>query len=159
MAEIFDAGRKIFSWTARDYHPHTRGWIWLTIFCGIFFGGGIWAIFAGDTIMALTFFLLAAVYFYAHKNGDETHEIVLCEKGFFVDRTFFLWEKFSGFWLIFDETAAIINFQFAHKNAKISLQMGKIDPEIFRKIFARAEFPELDKQETLLDLWIRALKL
>ena len=161
LPKNFDPGKNIFSWVAHDYHPQQKGWIWISIFCLVVFGGAVWAFFSGDPVMAFTFFVIAAVYFWVHRNGMETHKISLTEKGIFIDeKDFFSWEKFSGFWFIYDETVSIINFQFRNSERKISLQMGQVEPDVFRTIFEKAEFSELlDKKESLVDLWIRALKL
>ena len=161
----FDPGSEVFSWTALDYHPHRRGIVWYVVFCLILFGGAIWSMVSDPKwgwLMALSFFLAAAVYFYTHYKGAEAHEVKVFERGFLIDNKFFPREKFAGFWILYDETAAILNLKFKskHRNHKILLQMGDNPPEFFRENFAKMSFPELeDEKETLLDLWIRALKL
>jgi hypothetical protein len=159
----FDPGNSLFTWEAYDYHPHQRGWVWLLVFCAITFGGALWALWSGDWIMALTFFVVAAVYFYTHRQGNEVHQVHLTEKGILIDgRDFFYWEKLAGYWFIYDETVSVINFQFddQKRDRKISLQMGEVEPDTFREIFEKADFTELtNKKESLMDLWIRALKL
>ncbi|MCF7830453.1 hypothetical protein K9M41_00435 [Candidatus Gracilibacteria bacterium] len=158
----FDPGKIVFEWEALDYHPHKRGWLWITIFCLIFFGSAIWALFYGDWVMALTLFIAVAVYFYIHRNGDEEHQITVFEKGIFIDRRFFPKEAFSGFWFVYDESVAVVNLQLSNtkNDKKITLQMGKNDPEFFRNNFSKVGLLELeDKKEGLVDLWMRALKL
>jgi hypothetical protein len=106
--------------------------------------------------------LAAAVYFYAHRKGNESHEIKVFERGLFIDQKFFPTENFAGFWVLYDETVAMINLQVEskHRKYKIALQMGDKTPDFFRENFAKINFPELeDAKESLLDLWIRALKL
>lgn len=161
----FDPGQEVFAWTVQDYHPYQRGIIWYTVFCSVLFGGAIWSMISDPKwgwLMALSFFLAAAVYFYAHRKGEESHKIHVFERGLFIDNKFFPTENFAGFWMIYDETAAIINLKFKSKrrNHKISLQMGKQLPEFFRDNFTKVNLLELeDERENLLDLWIRALKL
>ena len=161
----FDPGVEVFSWTADDYHPHQRGIIWYVAFCSVLFGGAIWSMISDPKwgwLMALSFFLAAAVYFYAHYKGDEAHEVVVFERGLFIDNKLFVNENFAGYWILYDETVAIINFQMKskHREYKISLQMGDNPPEYFRENFAKINLLELeDEKENLLDLWIRALKL
>ena len=160
----FDPGRVIFSWVAHNYHPHQRGIVWMVVFCTVLFGGALWAWVSDPKwgwITSLSFLVAAGVYFWTHRNGDEYHEVVLTEKGVFIDGgSFQAWEKFRGYWFVYDESVAVINFQFADKPQKISLQMGEVGPEKFREIFEKAEFPELTgMKESLTDLWVRALKL
>ncbi len=161
----FNLGQEVFSWTALDYQPHHRGIIWYTVFCSIFFGGAVWSMISDPKwgwLMALALFLSAAVYFYAHHKGEQTHEIKVFERGLFIDNKFFPLEKFAGFWLLYDETANMVNLQVESKRRKykISLQMGDKSPEFFRENFAKVGLAELsDTKESLLDLWIRALKL
>ncbi len=158
----FNPGRKIFGWEAHDYHPHKHGALWIIIFSAILLGGALWAILAnGDWLMAFVFFLVAGMYFWAHRKGIETHQIQVFEQGMLVDQKLFPLEKLGGYWFIYDETVSVINFQLKSRyEQKISLQMGEMDPDFFRQNFARIGLEELpDKKESLLDLWIRALKL
>ncbi len=158
----FDPGKVIFAWEAHDYHPHRRGWVWMGIFCLIIFGGAGWALWTGDWVMAFTFFAVAAIYFFFHRKGHESHQIGILEKGLQVDTQFFPWDDFSGFWFVYDEMQAvsIVNFQKAEKDQKLSLQMGMLKPDDLRDVLKKVELEELkDKKESLVDLWIRALKL
>ncbi len=158
-----DPGKLIFTWEAHDYHPHERGWLWIIVFCAVIFGGAGWALWNGDWVMALTFFVVGAVYFFAHRKGEETHHISVFEKELQVDGKFFPWNTFSGYWFVFDERQAVsvINFQLRDKNdQKITLQMGYLVPDQLREVLEQVELPELvDKKEGLVDLWVRALKL
>ncbi len=160
----FNPGNEVFSWVAHDYHPHERGIVWMVVFCGTFFGGALWSWIADPKwgwITSLCLLIVAALYFWTHKGGDDFHKVILTDKGVLIDnRIFHSWEKFEGFWFIYDETVSVINFQFVESPQKVSLQMGEVDPEKFREIFEKAEFAELSgMKEGLTDLWVRALKL
>ncbi len=161
----FNPGKEVFSWEALDYQPHNRGIIWYLVFCLIFFGGAIWSMYSDPQwgwLMGLALFLSAAVYFWGHRKGPEMHTIKVFERGILINSKFFPLENFAGFWILYDPTVASVNLKFKSKyrNHRISLQMGENNPEFFRENFAKIDFPELeDEKETLLDLWIRALKL
>lgn len=159
----FNPGENVFSWIAHDYHFHQRGIIWYVVFCFLIFGSALYFLFIEPQgwLTAFTFFLVAAIYFWTHRNGNEDHEIHFFEKGFLVDnRGFYLWEKIEGYWFLYDETVSIINLKLKNKKNNIALQMGKNEPEIFRKVLEKLEIEELENEkETLLDLWIRGLKL
>lgn len=159
----FDPGRFIFTWEAHDYHPHERGWIWLIVFCLVLFGSAIWALWNRDWIMAFTFFFMGGLYFFAHRNGHETHHINIYDKYLQVDKRFYPWKDFSGYWFVYEERqqVAVINFQLNKKtDQRISLQMGHLNPVELREILDLINISELeDKQEGLVDLWVRALKL
>ncbi len=158
-------GISLFSWVAHDYHPHQRGILWYIVFSIAFGGTAAWAFFADEHFGWITSFcilMVAAIYFWTHRNGNEDHEIIGFEKGILIDgRTFFNWDKFEGYWFVYDETVAVVNFEFkGGKGKKITLQLGSVTPEELRvplKALMLAELPE--KKESLLDLWIRALKL
>ncbi len=156
-----DPGEKLFSWTAFNYHPHKRGWIWYAVFCVLFFGSALWALVKGDWVMSLTLFIAVAVYFFIHRKGDEEHEVQVFENGIQVDQKFLPMEKFEGYWFVYDQTVSVLNLQLSGKgDRKISLQMGDKSIDFFRTEFEHSELSELpDKKETLIDLWIRALKL
>ena len=161
----FDLGEEVFSWNSRDYHSYKRGIIWYLVFCTILFGGAVWSMISDPKwgwLMALSFFLAAAVYFYAHRKGEETHEVKVFEHGIFIDQKFIALENFVGFWVLYNETVATVHLQLKSKyqDKKISLQMGEESPDFFRENFSKAGIPEMeDAKEGLLDLWIRALKL
>jgi len=158
----FDPGSQVFAWEAYDYHPHTRGWVWLTLFCVVLFGGAIWALVsAGDWVMALTFFLVAAMYFWVHRSGEDVHQVRVFQRALVIDQQIIPLEELSGYWFVYDPSVAIVNLQLKKLgDRKIALQMGDHDPEYFRTGFGAVDLPELeDKQESLVDLWIRALKL
>jgi len=156
-----NTGEKIFSWTAMSYHPHDRGILWYVVFCALFFGSSVWALWRGDWVMALTLFVAVAVYFFIHRNGDEEHEIQVFEKGVLIDRKYFSMQRLEGYWFLTDETVNVLNLQLAGKgDKKISLQMGDKAADYFRSEFKNTELQDLvDKKESLIDLWIRALKL
>ncbi len=157
----------IFSWEAYDYHPHTRGWVWIFIFSLIVFGSAIavllWGGHSGsDWFMAFTFFLAAAAYFWTHRKGESMHQVQIFPKALVVDNQIYPLKEFEGYWFVYNETASIIHFQIIDKrrDRKLSLQMGNQKPQTLRKYLAKTNLPELtEKKESLLDLWIRALKL
>lgn len=165
-SNIFDPGKEVFSWESFDYHPHKRGWVWFTIFCIFFFGSAVLMLFQGggwgDKLAAITFLLALAMYFFVHRKGDEKHTVRVFERAVFVDRKLIPLDKLSGYWFIYDQTAALVNLQFDNKkrSQKVTLQMGQHGPDFFRRNFREVELEELeDKKESVLDLWIRALKL
>jgi hypothetical protein len=163
LPENFNPGESIFSWTAHDYHPHRRGLLWMILFCLILMGGGIWALFFSQTLgwsTALSFFVAASVYFYIHRKGNEDHEVEIFKNGLMIDQSQYIpWQAIRGYWFIYDETGAVIHFE-KQRNEKIPLQMGQQKPETFRAILKSVGLEELEnKQESLIDLWIRALKL
>jgi hypothetical protein len=160
-----DIGKQILSWTAHDYHPHKRGWIWMAIFCLIFFGGAgvaIWTDPDWGWVTAFAFFIAAAVFFLVHRQGQIDHEIHVFENCLTVDNhTLYTWDSFEGYWFVYDDTVSVINLEFSKKKGqKITLQMGSLIPEDFRSAFSRVGLEEMtDREESLLDLWSRALKL
>ncbi|MCF7812703.1 hypothetical protein K9M59_03885 [Candidatus Gracilibacteria bacterium] len=160
--EGFDPGELVFSWKTFDYHPNRHGIVWILLFCSIFFGTAVWALWYGDWIMAFTLFLAVAVYFYIHRQGNEEQEIRVFDRAIIIDRMILPFEKIIGYWILYDETASIVNLEIREKyrTRNIALQMGDKSPGFFRKYFKIAQIPELeDRKESLVDLWIRALKL
>jgi len=154
-------GAAIGKWTAYDYHPHKRSWIWIAIFALIIFGIGGYSLYTGEYITAISFFLVACIYFWIHRNGDKVHEVVVFEKGIFIDKSFLPLANIAGYWFVYNESASILQLELKKKGTPtISLQMGSYTPTVFREMFEELDIPELeDRKESLLDLWIRALKL
>lgn len=158
-------GEELFAWTAHDYHPHQRGILWYIVFSIAFGGTAAWAIYVDPKFGWITSFCIltvAAIYFWTHRNGNEDHEVIGFRKGIQIDgKAYFEWNKFQGYWFVYDETVSVVNFEFkGGKGKKITLQLGQVHPDQLRQQFDHLNMEELsDKKESLLDLWIRALKL
>ena len=162
--KILDSGEKVFGWVAHDYHPHKRGIVWYVVFSLIFFGGAIWACFTDPRwgwVTAFSLCIVAAIYLFIHRDGDQDHEVQIFGKGLLIDgRRFIHWEKISHFWFIYDGEVAIINFDLKKTpDTPIKLQMGEVTPDEFRTVLTNL-VPEAEgKEESVFDLWIRVLKL
>lgn len=158
-------GKKLFQWEAHDYHPHVRKWHWYATFVVLFFGLAGVSIYLDPQrgwITAFAFFVAAAFYFWSHKDGNDTHHIEIYEKALKIDQSTISLSQFSGYWFVYQENVAVINFEKknSRRNEKISLQMGAHDPDFFRKNLLETQLTELtEKKESLLDLWVRALQL
>lgn len=161
----YTPGEEIFSWTAHDYHPHERGTIWMIMFCSVLGGAAAWSIYSDPQwgwVAAVTMLLFAAAYFWIHRNGHEDHEIRCFQRGILIDNTRYIkWIDFEGFWFVYDQSVSVINLEYnGDKGRKLTLQMSENDPEFFRQNLENIEIKELEeKRESLMDLWIRALKL
>lgn len=159
----FDPGKLVFDWQAYDSHPHQRGMIWKIVFSLIIVGISTWAVITDPSwgwLTALAFLLVGGLFFWVHRRGPEVIAISVHTGGIFVNRTFFPKEAIEGFWFTFDETVAVVNLELRQKNHPVAIQMGANDPEFFRQNFEKMDLPELeDKKESVLDLWIRTLRL
>ena len=160
-----ETGKPVFAWRAFDHQPVQRGWIWYVMFCGILFGGAAWSVFTDPKwgwLMALTFFVSAAIYFWSHRNGNELHDTTVFEKGILIgERKFLPKEKISGFWFAYEPGVEILKIELRGRNKiTISLQMGNLEPDFFREHLGTFGIAEIeDMQEGTLDKWIRIFKL
>ncbi len=161
----YDIGNEIFSYTAHDYHPHERGFLWYLVFSVIILGMSFWSFLSDPEsgwFTSATILIVAATYFFVHRNGSQDQEIYFFERGLFLNKKKYIaWSNFQGFWFVYNETATVLNLQYKDiKNQKLSLQMGEVLPEVFQEKLKQIGLIELEEQqESLLDLWIRALKL
>ena len=163
---MHDPGPELYSWVAYDYHPHERGLIWHIVFALVVLGSAIWAYYSGGNwgwITSFCIFFMAAVYLWTHRNGHEFHEIRIFRRGLLVDgKDYFPWEQIGGYWIMYDEYIGVV--KFLHKlrvgEREITLQIGNAIKEDLEDALIRAELTELeDKQESLVDLWMRVFKL
>ena len=160
-----EPGQPILSWRAFDHQPVQRGWGWYSVFVGILFGGSVWAVWTDPQwgwLMAFTFFALAAVYFWSHRGGNELHDTTIFEKGIVIgDRVFLPKEKIAGYWFVYESGVEILKLELHGRNHRIiSLQMGGLEPDFFREQFSKFGIEEIqDREEALLDKWIRIFKL
>jgi hypothetical protein len=161
----FDPGNPVFAWRAFDHQPIHRGWIWYVLFCGVLFGGAAWAVFSDPQwgwLMALTFFITAAVYFWSHRNGNELHDTTVFENVILIgEKKYISKEKISGFWFVHEIGVEILKIELRGRNKRtISLQMGNLEPDFFREHLTTFGIEELeDRHEDVLDKWIRIFKL
>ncbi len=165
-AHQFDFGNPLFRWTAHDYHPYERSFIWYAVFFTVMIGiGSFLTFFSGDFgwISGLCFFIIMGLYCYTHKDGEKDHEVIILEKGIMIDRRkVLLWEQIEGYWFNYDPTVAVINFERKSQMGleTIPLQMGDLTPDVFRRALAETDIKEMmDRKESLADLWIRVFKL
>jgi hypothetical protein len=172
----------VFGWRAYNYHPHQRGPAWMILFCVIVFGSALALVFfsgqsdsenatslfadmqTGNIFMAVTICLAAAVYFYIHRQGDQEHDITVYEYDMYIDNHRVPIKEITGFWFVYEDNVSLINIELQDKRYQkkraISLQMGNHDPEFFQENFEKIGVEELfDKKESLIDKWIRVLKL
>lgn len=160
-----DSGKKIFAWTAHDYHPHERGVVWHVVFIISFLGGALWAALSDPHwgwVTAFCLCIIAAIYLFVHREGVQDHEIQVFEKGLLIDDLRFIhWEKISQFWFVYATDVAVINFDLKKTpDQPIKLQMGDVTPDKFREVLFEVELPEAEgKEESAFDLWVRVLKL
>lgn len=157
-------GEPVFAWEALDYYPYQRGVWWYICFCTVFFGSATWAVLtdpAWGWLTAFVFLVAMAVYFWKQSTLGRTHHIEVFENVIRIDTECLPLDQLAGYWFVFDETVAVLNLEFKQKKTqKISLQMGENPPAWFRDKFSLTTLSELkDRQEPLLDLWIRVLKL
>lgn len=165
IQQALDMGEPIFAWRSFDHQPCHRGWLWYVVFCGILFGGAIWAVWDDPKwgwLMAVTFFITAAVYFWSHRNGNELHDTTVFEKGLLIGETkFFPKEKIAGYWFVYAPGVEVLQIELRGRNKKtISLQMGNLTPDFFREHLKTFGIEELeDREEKNIDRWIRIFKL
>lgn len=163
--QSLNMGNPIFAWRSFDHQPYHRGWLWYVLFCGVLFGGAFWAVFTDPQwgwLMALTFFVAAAVYFWSHRNGNELHDITVYEQGILVGESKFIAKgKIAGYWFVYEPGVEILTLELRGKNKKeILLQMGNLEPDFFREHLTTFGIEELeDRHEKNIDKWIRVLKL
>ncbi|HEY5714098.1 MAG TPA: hypothetical protein VIT68_01985 [Candidatus Gracilibacteria bacterium] len=160
----FNPGKKILQWEPYDYHPHQRGILWFVFMSAFVFGSAAWSYFYTDLgwIPAGCILLTAALYFWTHRNGHRTHEVVIFEEGILVDKDhFFPWSMFKGYWVLYDQHSSLIHFQRTGKrDNKVSIQLGHLTKNKIIQVMGQTSLPFLPEySENLLDLWIRALKL
>lgn len=161
----YDIGNPQFVWTAHNYHPHQRGLVWYFAFCGLMVGAAL-LLFTMDSsgwVPAFSILILMALYCFLHKDGDQDHEVHFMTKGLVIDANRFIaWDEIDGYWFNYDPSVAVINFEISKKmrTETITLQMGDNEPDDFRNQLASTPISEIKgRHESLLDLWIRVMKL
>lgn len=175
-----DFGDLLFQWDAHNYHPYSRGKWWMIIFLVVLLGGSFALFLFGDNslgtsfwtsgwisnlLMMVTIFLAVGVYLYMHwKKDQEHHTVSIFERAIVVDQDVFPMQDIVGYWMVLEPDVTLLNIERPQtrlqKNRMISLQMGQVEPVVFRKVFTHLDIPELlDRKESNIDQWIRILKL
>ncbi len=161
-----NAGKKLLSWYAPDYHPYEKGIVWYTIFLLFIFGCSVFFIFWDPEwgwVSAFTFCFVAAVYIMAHKDGHKMHHIEITERCLlFDDVNCFPWRQFKGYWIMDDHGARVIHFEIENVNfvKRITLQLEDTDEKKLEKAMEKVKMKHLeDQEEHFLELWSRVFKL
>lgn len=155
----YRAGEKHLSFIAYDHHPHIRGIWWMVGFCTFFFGIALgFLFFAQDVIGAFTFFLIAAIYFFVHMRGNQTVRVTLYEHGLLIEDDFFPWKDCTGYYLLLDEKMDMAHFVIGKRI--IPVQLHGVAPRTLEKTLEELGVEHLEgRKESVLDMWIRILKL
>lgn len=160
-------GKPMYEWITFDYHPHNRGWLWYVITTMIIVAILISLFFLSEDVVSrwisiLSFVIGVSAYAYIHRKSQAVHRIFLFSKGILIDRSWYEWEQFHGFWFILDRGTTVLNLEVKDngKTKNISLQLGDQPSDKISKILTDLGLDFLpDHKEPVIDLWLRILKI
>ena len=155
----------LYAWDTYDGHPHQRGWGWYTgaaviivmVLCGLYWSGNhSWT----DGLSMGAILLGLVVYAWIHQKDLRTPRILLHPKGLIVDGKRTEWKEFQHYFLVIDETVALIYFRGKKAKNHHRFLIHPEDQALLEKALKKVGLPlDPDGKEPLLDLWLRALKL
>jgi hypothetical protein len=103
------------------------------------------------------------VYAFIHRENLATHDLYLFSKGIAIDKNWYEWKQFTGFWFIVDNGISVVNLELIIKESRtktLTLQLANEDPEELQNILEEMGLQILpDEKETVTNLWLRILKL
>jgi len=161
-------GKPKYQWKTFDYYPHQRGMLWYLIAGIISIGIIIAFFFLNDDFLnrwlSIGSFLVGIiVYAFIHRENLATHDLYLFSKGVAIDKNWYEWKQFTGFWFIIDNGVSVVNLELIIKEKKtktLTLQLANEDPEELQNILEEMGLQILpDEKETITNLWLRILKL
>lgn len=151
----------LYEWKTPVYHQHERGLVWLITLITFFIGMLIYAINAGSASMATAVILLATVYYLVHREPVQTITVKISRAGLKIGKKIISFSHIKGYWLNYHPPLIKqIHFRLNSGSPReITILLSDADQEYIRHILAHY-IPEWErKDESLIDIFARALKL
>lgn len=147
-------------WSAPVRAAHERSTRWYLICGGVVCAIAAYGLLAGAWSVALVAVLCGAMYFLVRSHQFPDSTMTITERGAKLDDTFMPWTESRGFWIMitpeYGELHVVPN---QTRTKELVIQTGAQDLVLLRETLQR-HIPALsDKQERLVDAFIRICKL
>jgi len=160
-APIVNQGDPVFKWIAPEYIQSERGVLWY-VFAGVIIAAlMLMALIQGSWTMALVIIAVVVAYWTSHGHKPRLMEVVVTTLGIAVGGKFYPYTSMMAFWIIYSPPEVkTLTFRIGHKIKKdITVQLMDKNPVPLRT-YLSSQIKELEgREESLSDIWIRALKL
>lgn len=127
---------------------------------GIVLAGAVYGILSGSWTFTIVILLCGAMYYLIRDHVPPLKTITLTDRGVLLEDAFTRWEDIQGFWFL--ETPAYTEMHFVPKTKgrpDILIQTNDQDLTALRMLLSPYSAELKDKQESLLDAFIRTAKL
>ena len=147
------------SWQALEFNEHKKPPIWFISFgllSALLIFYGFWS---GNLLTGATFLVICFSIFFLGLQRPQTVTHKLSSTGISANRIFYPYRNIKKFWIIYKRHNKTLNFEtVAYLNNQVSFQLGDQDP-VEIKQFLKKYLPEdLDKEESLMDIFAHRIK-
>ena len=149
----------LLMWTAPTKVIQERGRQWYLIGGIIVIVGASYGILTGSWSFAVVALLCGAVYVLLHGHVPAPSTIALTEYGIYFQGYFTSYNDLKSFWLFSTPLATELHIARKGRGKEITILTGGMDPALIQGILSRFVPEDSDRNEHLLDAFIRICKL
>ncbi len=153
--------KHIIGWTAPEYIQHEKGLKWFIAAGIIILILVVYGILADNWTLSIALVLAAAVYVMVHGQTPGDVKVVVSKTGIKVGEREYPYQNIKYFWIIYKPPKVkTLNLQTNSKFLPdITIQLGDQDPAELRTFLLMHIREREGKEETLVDSFLRILKL
>ncbi|HPO05895.1 MAG TPA: hypothetical protein PLQ36_02165 [Candidatus Gracilibacteria bacterium] len=135
----------LLTWQTIDHITREHGKTWYFIFGIIILSFVCYAIFTRDVMMAVSFLLLAGIYFLIHRSGPQVLQCEFNTLGLKVNSELYPYSMMEGFYLVYEYNEfATLFLQFRKRwQTDSSFYLINVDPAEVRTILLAYEIKEI----------------
>lgn len=160
-ARSTDHGKVLHTWTFPEFPHQRRNRRWYTVAGVLGATGLVWALFSRNVLFAVILIIIAVVYVMTGQRTPRRIAATITEDGLAVDRSFYGWDEFEQFWLVYSPPAVkrlFLRFKAPLRPA-LSLELERENPVTLRKALLAYLKEDLEGVEPTADQVARLLKL
>lgn len=148
------------SWQASVLPRHERSQRWYAIGGAVVLIGAAYGIFTGSWPFTVVVILCGAMYYLTRDHIPPLKTITILNTGVLLEQTFTRWEELSGFWILQAPEYTELHFvPLQKRRSDIVIQTNNQNINDLRLLIGQYISELTDKRESLLDTFIRLIKL
>lgn len=155
-------GEVLLSWPVDEYERHERGLLWYLLFGILAAAALFYALLSQNFLFAVIVIMFGVIIGLSSLREPREMDFVVTETGVGVGHQFFTFKQLKNFWILYDEDARNIYFEFRRSlRPHLVIPLYDIDPLPVRELLLDFLDEEIDDdfEEPLSDYFGRLLKL
>jgi hypothetical protein len=152
--------KTLLQWKAPEFVTYQKGKRWFLVAGVLILGLIAYAIYSSSATMAIVFIVLAGVYFMTHRLEPKTIDVHITELGIDIDGNFYPYTMIEYFWIVYHpKYYRDLNLKIKNQASKITIQLHEQSPAEVRRVLSKEIEEVKGVHESLMDVFIRLLRL